>query len=125
MVSEQPYTASSSLVWQRLITTWVDLGRSARANEQPCSAQMLISALIWSRTGDIPCLGMAADLLCVRLQSQMSSEKPGAQQGQGSHFQWLWSLPRDFAPSAACTHPMIWLHGSTKGIFNERRARSR
>lgn len=91
MVSNQSYAASSSLfpmflAWQHLIMNalqpGMDMGCSAHAIEQPCSAQILISALIWSRTGDIHCLGMATDPLCDRLHSQISSEGPGALQGQ-------------------------------------------
>lgn len=53
-ISEQPYTVSSSLfvtslVWQHLITTWVNPGSSAHASEQPCSAQVLISAPVKDR----------------------------------------------------------------------------
>lgn len=52
---------SHVLCGQHLITNapqpGMDTGCSAHASEQPCSAQILIPALIWSRTGDIPLSG--------------------------------------------------------------------
>lgn len=122
------------LVWQHLIRNapqpGMDTGCSAHASEQPWSPQIPIFALIWSRTGAIHCPGMATDLLCVCLQTQVSSERPGAQQGQGGVTpkgagEAVQSLPKDFTPGAAGTHPMSWLRGSTKDIFNKKRARSR
>lgn len=78
-VSHVPCLAAFS---NECTATWDGYGVLSHASEQPCSAQILISALTWSRTGDIHCLGMATDPLCDRLHSQISSEGPGALQGQ-------------------------------------------
>lgn len=142
VVSNQPYTASSSwfpmfLAWQCLIMNAplpvMDTGCSPHASEQLRSDQIPISARIWLRMGVLPLSGNGHKATsCLSLFS-VRSERLGALQGQRkmlqiahkkqSHFDLEISPP----VLSVCIHPMSWswLHGSTKEIFSRRRARNR
>lgn len=93
MARNEPYPASSSLfpiflVWQHLIMNVSQGGTgmeySAHVSEQPFCAHIATSAVICNQEIS---LGIATDQLCVCFQSQMSSERPKALQGQRKWLQ--------------------------------------
>lgn len=120
MVSNQPYTASSSslfpmfLAWQHLIANAplpvMDTGCSLRASEQPRSAQIPISARIWSRMRALllsrnghratPCPSpFSGQHREARSPAEAKENAPNSSQEAVS------SLPRDFTPSAVALIP--------------------